>query len=339
MDRIEAKDYLQAAALGCLDTDEFNSLKELLEFDSELQFELAAYQTLCTLIPFSLEIINPGEIVKDNVALRLKRIEEELRAKREAEIKAKVPEIKIEDTSEINEEIKTEQAQIEDLTKEISQTADVESPLEEVEIESPEIIEAPIPESYLAEDLTKTEDISDIPVEEEIISDEIFEVEIEEHQTQKIDEEIFSEKDDILIEQQEVEEAPSQIEDIKYDEPKPAETKPVTESFTGQVKIDHSYSESKFADITSRTIAEKLQKSFQLDIEAIKRSVEKSESKLFKGIISLIIICAVLLAISIFIFFKFTADIKKLEQELEKVKRSNSVGSVYKSIKDHSWLV
>lgn len=339
MDRIEAKDYLQAAALGCLDTDEFNQLKELLEFDSELQFELAAYQTLCTLIPFSLEIINPGEIVKDNVALRLKRIEEELRAKREAELKVQLPEVKVEDTSEINEEIKTEQTQIEDLTEEISQKSDLQTVVEEVEIETPEIIEAPIPESYLAEDITKIEDVADIPVEEEIISDELFEVEIEEPQIKKLNEEIIPEDNIELPEQEAVEETTIQIEDIKYDEPKPVETKPVIESFTGQVKVEHSYSESKFADITSRTVAEKLQKSFQLDIEAIKRSVEKSESKLFKGIISLIIICAVLLAISIFIFFKFTADIKKLEQELEKVKKSNSVGSIYKSHQNHSWLL
>lgn len=336
MDRIEAKDYLQAAALGCLDENELNELKELLEFDSELQFELASYQTLCALIPFSLEIINPGDIVKDNVALRLKRIEEELRAKREAELKSQLPEVKVEDTSEINEEIKPSKTPVEDLSSEISSEPSVEEIPQELEIETPEVIEAPIPESYLAEDITKTEDIPDVPIEEEIFVDEIIETEIEQPETKELESDIFQQEDETTIEQEIAEETIEPIEDIKYEEPKSEEPKKIVESYAGPVKVDHSYAESKFTDITSRTIAEKLQKSFQMDIEAIKRTVDKSESKLFKSIISLIIICAILLAISIFIFFKFTADIKKLENEIDKIKKSNSVGSLYYNQKNLS---
>lgn len=336
MDRIEAKDYLQAAALGCLDFNELNELKEFLEFDSELQFELASYQTLCALIPFSLEIINPGSLVKDNVALRLKRIEEELRAKREAELKAQMPDVKLEDTSEINEAIQSSQTTVEDLSDEISQNPIVEVPPEHLEIESPEIIEAPIPESYLAEDITQTEDVSDIPIEEEIVSEEILETEIEEPATFELESDITEQEDKSVNNQNVKEQIDETIEDIKYEEKKSEESKNVVESFAGQIKVDQSYTEPKFADITSRTIAEKLQKSFQMDIEAIKRTVEKSETKLFKSIISLIIICAILLAVSIFLFFKFTADIKKLEQELENIKKSNSVGIIYQYKTDYS---
>lgn len=341
MDRLEAKEYLQAASLGCLDRKEFDELRELLEFDSELQFELAAYQTLCAMIPFSLEIVNPGEIVKDNVALRLIKIEEELRAKREAELKAQMPEVKVEDTSEIIREIQTTETQTEDLTQELAEESVVQAVDEQVEIETPEVFEAPIPESYLAEDITKTDDIPDIPIEEEIISEEIFETEITEPQTESIENEIVEEKfDEVATPEVIHEELNEQIEDIKYEEPKQPEVKTVVESYSGQVKVEHqSYTESKISDITSRTVAEKLQKSFQMDIEAIKRSVEKTESKFFKGIISLIIICAILLALSIFLFFKFTADVKKLEQEIEKLKKSNSVGSNYETYKDYSSLL
>jgi hypothetical protein len=341
MDRLEAKEYLQAVSLGCLDRKEFDELRELLEFDSELQFELAAYQTLCAMIPFSLEIVNPGEIVKDNVALRLIKIEEELRAKREAELKAQMPEVKVEDTSEITREIQTTETQTEDLTQQLAEESVVQSVDEQVEIETPEVFEAPIPESYLAEDITKTEDIPDIPIEEEIISEEIFETEIAEPETESIKNEIVEEKfEEVAAPEVIQEELNEQIEDIKYEEPKQPEVKPVVESYSGQVKLEHqAYTESKISDITSRTIAEKLQRSFQMDIEAIKRSVEKSESKFFKGIISLIIICAILLALSIFLFFKFTADIKKLEQEIEKLKKSNSVGSNYDTQKDYSSLL
>ncbi len=331
MDRIEAKDYLQAAALGCLDDIELNELKELLEFDSELQFELASYQTLCALIPFSLEIINPGDVIKDNVALRLKRIEEEARAKREVEMKSQHVETKIENTSEIDEELKPTETTIDDLTEEMSQESVIESPAEEVELQSPEIFEAPIPESYLADDLTKTEDIPDIPVEEEIISEELFDVEIEDPPTEELRNEITQGEENILPNQEIAEESGSLTDESEIEEQFPNERKRITESFEGQVKIDRSYSDSKLTDITSRTVAERLQKSFQLDIEAIKNSVEKSESKLIRGIIALIIICAVLLAVCIFIFFKFTADIKNLELEIEKVKRSNSVGSLYQN--------
>lgn len=341
MDRLEAKEYLQAASLGCLDRKEFDELRELLEFDSELQFELAAYQTLCAMIPFSLEIVNPGEIVKDNVALRLIKIEEELRAKREAELKAQMPEVKVEDTSEIIQEIQTTETQTEDLTQELAEESVVQAIEDQVEIETPEVFEAPIPESYLAEDITKTEDIPDIPIEEEIISEEIFETEITEPQTESIENEIVEEKfDEVTTTEVTHEEFNEQIEDIKYEEPKQPEVKTVVESYSGQVKVEHqSYTESKISDITSRTVAERLQKSFQMDIETIKRSVEKTESKFFKGIISLIIICAILLALSIFLFFKFTADVKKLEQEIEKLKKSNSVGSNYETYKDYSSLL
>ncbi|MFN3872487.1 MAG: hypothetical protein ACK4R9_05765 [Ignavibacterium sp.] len=336
MDRIEAKEYLQAAALGCLDENELNELKELLEFDSELQFELASYQTLCALIPFSLEIINPGDVVKDNVALRLKRIEEELRAKREAELKAQMPEVVIEDTSEINEEIKTEIAPVEDLSKEISEETLVEKPADEIEIETPEIIDAPIPESYLAEDLTKTEDISDIPVEEEIISEELFDTETAEPLTEGLKSNTFPQQAESFTEPEVKEEFIENIEDIKYEEPESDKSRSVVESYAGPVKVEHSYNDSKLADITSRTVAEKLQKSFQMDIESIRRKVDKSEVKLFRSIISLIIICAILLALSIFLFFKFTADIKKLEQEIDTIKKSNPVGSLYQNQKYHS---
>ncbi len=336
MDRIEAKEYLQAAALGCLDENELNELKELLEFDSELQFELASYQTLCALIPFSLEIINPGDAVKDNVALRLKRIEEELRAKREAELKAQMPEVVIEDTSEINEEIKTEIAPVEDLSKEISEETLVEKPADEIEIEKPEVFDAPIPESYLAEDLTKTDDVPDISVEEEIISEELFDTEIAEPPTEELKSDTFPQQAESFTEPEVKEEFTEEIEDIKYEEPKPKETTNVVESYAGSVKVEHPYNDSQFADITSRTVAEKLQKSFQMDIEAIRRKVDKSEAKLFRSIISLIIICAILLALSIFLFFKFTADIKKLEQEIDTIKKSNPVGSLYQNPEYHS---
>ncbi|WP_337872933.1 hypothetical protein [Ignavibacterium sp.] len=341
MDRLEAKEYIQAAALGCLDRKDFDELKELLEFDSELQFELAAYQTLCAMIPFSMDIINPGEIVKDNVALRLIKIEEELRAKREAELKSQLPEAIVEDTSDIIQELQANETEIKDLSQELNEGSEIQSLEEQVEIETPEVFEAPIPESYLAEDVTKTEDIPDIPIEEEIISDEIFENEIAEPQTTQIENNIAEEtpENNILSEIQK-DDSTEHIEDIKYDEPKPSEIKPVVESFSGQVRVEQpTFSESRFSDITSRTVAEKLQKSFQMDIEAIKRAVEKSEAKFFKGIITLIIICAVLLALSIFIYFKFTADIKKLELELEKINKGNPVGIKYEPQKDYSSLL
>lgn len=341
MDRLEAKEYIQAAALGCLDRKDFDELKELLEFDSELQSELVTYQTLCAMIPFSLDIINPGEIVKDNVALRLIKIEEELRAKREAELKSQLPEAIVEDTSDIIQELQANETEIKDLSQELNEGSEIQSLEEQVEIETPEVFEAPIPESYLAEDVTKTENIPDIPIEEEIISDEIFENEIAEPQTTQIENNIAEDTpENNMLSAIQKDDSTEHIEDIKYDEPKPSEIKPVVESFSGQVRVEQpTFSESRFSDITSRTVAEKLQKSFQMDIEAIKRAVEKSEAKFFKGIITLIIICAVLLALSIFIYFKFTADIKKLELELEKIKKGNPVGIKYEPQKDYSSLL
>lgn len=337
MDRIEAKEHLQAAALGCLDSHQLKELKELLEFDSELQFELAAYQTLCAMIPFSLEIINPDDTIKDSVALRLKKIEEELRAKREAELKEKMPEVKIEDTTIINEEIKSAEISVEDLSSEISQETSIEPGQEQLEIEPPEVIEAQLPESYLAEDVTKTEDIPEIPLEEEIFSFDDSEPKAEFNSLEEPEPNPVQEEIENLNSFDSSPTSVDQSEEIKYEEPKPVEKKNVVESFEGKVKVDHSYSESKFSDITSRTVAEKLQKSFQMDLESMKRAIENSEKKTFKMIISLLIVTAVLIALLIFFFFKFSADIKRIEKEMELMKNTNSQGVLIGEQRNSLW--
>lgn len=326
MDRIEAKEFLQAAALGCLDSNEINELRELLDFDSELQFELASYQTLCAMIPFSLDIVSPDEVVKDNIALRLKKIEEELRAQKEAELKSQMPEVKIEDTSEINQELQSVITEVDNLTDSLNTEPTVEAPPENLEILTPEVKEAQIdiPESYLGEDITKTEDIPDIPIEGEIFVDEEIKTETKLSSDEKIESDIVPEENFKEPFDEIKKTSSEQTEDIKFDTNESKDKIPVTE--TAERKKDKSepaFSESRFSDITSRTVAEKLQKSFQIDLDSIRRALEKSQSKNFKAILSLIILSFILIAMIVFLFFKFSKDLKNLEKEIEILKRSS----------------
>lgn len=341
MDRIEAKEFLQAAALGCLDSNELTELKELLEFDSELQFELASYQTLCAMIPFSLDIVTPDEIVKDNIALRLKKIEEELRAQKEAELKSQMPDVKIEDTSEINQELQDASTEVDNLTESLNAEPIIEAPQENLEILIPEVKEAPIdiPESYLAEDVTITEDIPDIPVEQEIIVDEETQAEITESSEEQIESSIVQEEIFMESLDEKKDTAFEQIEDIKFEATEREDKKQFIEpSERRKDKSESSFTESKFSDITSRTVAEKLQKSFQIDLESIRKALEKSQSKTFKAILSLIILTLLLIALIVFLFFKFSTDLKNMEKEIEILKKSSSQSKLIDRTGNNSFI-
>jgi hypothetical protein len=80
----DIKDLIYAYSLGCLDNEELQRLKE--HFDSGEDYnvqELGEFQNLVSLLPSTLKIENPDPQLKDNVAKKLYRLKDEIKAQRQ----------------------------------------------------------------------------------------------------------------------------------------------------------------------------------------------------------------------------------------------------------------
>jgi hypothetical protein len=77
-------DLIYAYSLGCLDNEELKRLKEYLDSGeyNNIQ-ELGEFQNLASLLPSTLKIEIPDPQLKDNVAKKLYRLKDEIRAQRQ----------------------------------------------------------------------------------------------------------------------------------------------------------------------------------------------------------------------------------------------------------------
>ena len=82
---------------------------------------------------------------------------------------------------------------------------------------------------------------------------------------------------------------------------------------------------------------EKVFKALEQDFDALKNNVDESERKTTRGLLIAYIIVAVLLALLIFSFFKFSSDINSLKDEVKELKNkiSSSLYEEQKIISDH----
>ena len=77
-------DLIYAYSLGCLDKEELERLKSLNDSTEELDFkELGEFQNLVSLLPSTLTLENPDPQLKDNVAKKLYRLKDEIKAQRQ----------------------------------------------------------------------------------------------------------------------------------------------------------------------------------------------------------------------------------------------------------------
>ena len=104
MSLAQAKDLIQAKALGCLDEEEEKLFAKLLEEDDFPWQELGQYQNLVAFLPTLLDIENPDKEVKDNIARKLYEYGEKIKVEEETENVAE-SENQLEDSlNEIKEE-------------------------------------------------------------------------------------------------------------------------------------------------------------------------------------------------------------------------------------------
>ena len=103
MDRKKAIDLIKAKTLGCLNKDENAELNEYMVSGEDFPWDaLGEYQNLTAMLPVLLQLEVPDAELKDNVARKLYKIFEKLKAKQQAEI-TPVPETAI-DEHEIEED-------------------------------------------------------------------------------------------------------------------------------------------------------------------------------------------------------------------------------------------
>src|ERR1017187_10333419 len=77
-------DLIYAYSLGCLNPEEHQKFLEHLDSGEELNIQaLGEYQNLVSLLPTILTIENPDPQLKDNVAKKLYRLKDEIRAQRQ----------------------------------------------------------------------------------------------------------------------------------------------------------------------------------------------------------------------------------------------------------------
>jgi len=115
VDRNKAIDLIKAKTLGCLNKDENAELNEYMVSGEDFPWDaLGEYQNLTAMLPVLLQLEVPDAELKDNVARKLYKILEELKAKQQAEV-TPVPET---ETVVDEPELKTDREVDEVLTKE-----------------------------------------------------------------------------------------------------------------------------------------------------------------------------------------------------------------------------
>jgi len=117
VDRNKAIELIKARTLGCLTKDEDAEFNEYMESGEDFPWDiLGEYQNLTAMLPTLLKVEVPAPELKDNVARKLYKIIQELKAKQQAEL-TPVAETEPE-TPEAEPEIETEQEEEEVLTEE-----------------------------------------------------------------------------------------------------------------------------------------------------------------------------------------------------------------------------
>ncbi|MBE0538878.1 MAG: hypothetical protein IH620_04135, partial [Ignavibacterium sp.] len=299
---------LQAKALGCLDPEDDKEMQDFINEGHQFPWdELGKFQNIASLLPMALNLELPNSELKDRVALKLIKLSEQLR------------------TNKILEEDKFE------AEEDYEENADVFTNIEEAIVEQPIEIESeetviednlvsslnPENNNFNLDEITlpdfKSGEVSDENSVKEITIDSPIETLIGET---KID---VPQIEEMNVE--EVLQAPEARESI-YSES--------TNNFVAEEKqkIEESDEQDTQPDLTRRSVADKMFKAIEQDFDSLKFHFDESERKITRGLLIAYVLIAVLLALLIFSFFKFSADIKNLENEIKELK-SKSTSTLY----------
>jgi hypothetical protein len=293
---------LQAKALGCLDPTEETDLQNYINDGHIFPWEeLGLYQHAASLLPMALELEIPDPELKDRVALRLIKLSDELRIKKMSE------EEKLEVDEDVEEFVKVETPYF--------------NPLIEIE---PDVVEV---QDDLDTNISQDEATFNL---DEIYLPGFEPVKVSEPQTtgftevevpvENVDEQTTIEMPQ--VEEINVEEAFADA-DVESFTP-PTENETVPDIAVEPKQVTEPEDPNKQMDLTKKSVAEKMFKAIEQDFDSLKYQFDESEKKLTRGLLISYVIIAVLLALLIFSFFKFSTDIKSLENEVKSLKKNLS---------------
>jgi hypothetical protein len=385
---------IPAKALGCLDDNDNLSIQSYIDEGSQFPWnELGVYQQIAALLPLSLQIETPDPQLKDNVALRLIKLTEELRAK---ELQEEEERLALQKAQEEEERLALQKAQEEEERLALQKAQEeeerlalhkaqeeeerlalhkaqeeeerlalqkaqeeLETPREENEqfgesmensfpVEESETVQPfnlddiELPENENPAPFSLTDPIEEeqsfseetenlVPSESQLYEESTLADNIESTEDQFAEtnsKEIESHEDlpeENLVQEESISE--EQLFDEPLEETQEQTTAPIipqselvdeNESITEDDIKDNRSKYAKMQDTKKKTLDEKMYRALEVDLEEAISSFNRTEKKLTKNLLIAYIAIAVLFALLIFSFFKFTADINTLENEVKK---------------------
>lgn len=311
---------LQAKALGCIDVEDNRELQAFIDEGHVFPWnELGKFQNVAALLPLALQLELPDAELKDRVALKLIKLSEQLRIKKILE----------EDKFEVDEEL--------------DETVDEFSNIQEPFIDPP--IEIETEETIVEENLAVllNPDKTTFNLDEIVLpgfeSDEVINEEMQESLT--IESPFETLVDEAQIDYPQVEEL-EMSEVLSEPEISQPETRRqlVNEEYSESKPLEDSEDSNKQFDFTKKSVAEKMFKTIEQDFDTLKYHFEESERKTTRGLLFAYVIIALLLAVLIFSFFKFSSDINSLKDEVKELKNkiSSSLYLEQKINSDHHYF-
>ena len=308
---------LQAKALGCLDAEDDHELQNFIDEGHLFPWdELGAYQNTASLLPLALPLEMPASELKDKVALKLIKLRDELRAKKLLEEEKQ--------QAELAEEL---------IEEEVHENVDEFTSTEELFIEPPIEVE-PEPEiTEVYDDLNtqlnaeeasfNLDEIALPDFEPAAISEPAPEVDVLENMQ-------IEDSNENLIEEPNIE--TPVVEEVKVDndwkEPEISQPIVVEQTVSKEIvetkQVEETEDADKNPDFTKKSVVEKMYRAIEQDFDSLKYHYEESEKKLTRGLLISYVIIAVLLALIILFFFKFSADMNGLEKEIKDLKKNTS---------------
>jgi hypothetical protein len=316
---------IPAKSLGCLSSEDESFFHSYIDQESSFPWdEFGKYQFIASLLPLALQLEIPEPQLKDTVALKLIKLSEEQRAKKiHEEAETLATNITEEQLDHLNDDTVVSDNLIDDqLVAEDNETStsfnldDVELP----EIDTPEPFSIPVPQN-------EEQDLNNFPSEDqsEQLSNEESDIVEEQMAGNKLpDSEILEEtttvdfgEDDLQLNQPE--------EEIVVGEQVDEYAETVTPS-TLQVEdkrpVEEVSESIENIETPKKTLNEKIYRAIEEDFESLKSSVNETDRRLTKNLLMAYVAIAVLLALLIFSFFKFSSDIKSLENEIKDIKKN-----------------
>lgn len=334
---------IPAKSLECLDIEDNLFIQSFIDQQKDFPWqELGVYQKIASLLPLALQLEVPDPQLKDSVALKLIKLSEELKAK-----KLKEEEEELAALNKLEEESKnniTENNKQEIPAGEYEPVDQIESQIEEnnlmerinlEDIDLPEV-ETPEPFSLNTPSEEELKDNNDLFVGEkelEIEKDLSEENDLVEGNeltekpgtfSENLPEEVAVNKNfnDEVLSQQETEDTVPEEKIFANDSVLKEEiTSDTVDSTIESERPDKLSKYAKFQKTKKKSLDEKILRALQVDFESFKSGFEEAEKRLTRNLLMAYIAIAILLALLIFSFFKFSSDIKSLEDKMEKLNK------------------